>query len=123
LIADDHHLFREALAAALDEASWLEVIATASSGQEAVDLALVTDPDIVVMDVRMPGIDGLEATRRLRVVCPSTQVVLMSGLDDLYLEEEARRAGASLFVTKDILARGPVEIVTDLLLPAHAAAS
>lgn len=77
-----------------------DVVGTASSGEEAVPLALATDPHVVVMDLHLTGIDGLEATRRLRAARPGQQVVLYTAFLDASIEEAARAAGAALCLGK-----------------------
>jgi DNA-binding NarL/FixJ family response regulator len=101
LIADDQPLARAGFRAVLEATGAIEVVAEAENGQQAVELARRHDPDVVLMDVRMPGMDGIEATRRM-----SHQKVLILttfGIDDYIIE--ALRAGASGFLLKD----APVE--------------
>ncbi|MDP9134140.1 MAG: response regulator transcription factor [Actinomycetota bacterium] len=102
LVADDQPLAREGLRTILDAQSDIEVVAEAADGGEAVELALRLRPDIVLMDIRMPGIDGLAACRRLLAQPePQTCVVMLTTFDlDEYVYE-AMRAGASGFLLKD----------------------
>jgi DNA-binding NarL/FixJ family response regulator len=101
LVADDHHLARSGLRAMLSAHDDLDVIGEAEDGAAAVEQALRLRPDVVVMDIRMPRLDGIEATRRLRAQPGSPQVLVLTTFDlDEYVYE-ALRAGASGFVLKD----------------------
>jgi DNA-binding NarL/FixJ family response regulator len=101
LVADDHYLARSGLRAMLAAHDDLDVIGEAEDGAAAVEQALRLRPDVVVMDIRMPRLDGIEATRRLRAQPGSPQVLVMTTFDlDEYVYE-ALRAGASGFVLKD----------------------
>lgn len=101
LIADDQPLARAGFKAVLEATGGVQVVAEAQDGDQAVELARRHDPDVVLMDVRMPGTDGIEATRRM----PNQKVLILTtfGLDDYIIE--ALRAGASGFLLKD----APVE--------------
>lgn len=77
-----------------------DVVGSADSGEQAIELALLTDPHVIVMDLRMPGIDGLEATRRLRAARPGQQIILYTAYLDAGIESEAREAGAALCLGK-----------------------
>jgi DNA-binding NarL/FixJ family response regulator len=100
LIADDHLLFAEALSTLLERHDRIEVVGSAANGADAIDQALMLRADVVVMDVGMPGIDGLETTRRLRTIAPKTRVIVLTGLSDDDLERRANEAGASALLTK-----------------------
>jgi DNA-binding NarL/FixJ family response regulator len=101
LVADDHHLARSGLRAMLAAHDDLDVVGEAEDGATAVEQALQLRPDVVVMDIRMPRLDGIEATRRLRAQPGSPQVLVMTTFDlDEYVYE-ALRAGASGFMLKD----------------------
>ena len=97
LIADDQPLMRAGFRAVLEAAGDIEVVAEAGSGQEAIQAATEHNPDIVLMDIRMPGMDGIEATRRL----PRQRILILTtfGLDEYIID--ALRAGASGFMLKD----------------------
>ena len=100
LLADDHELAREALRSVLTREPDLEVMGEARDGQEAVDLARRLQPDLVVMDVRMPGLDGLAATRVLLDVLPSARVVMLTSSEQRAYALEALRAGAAGYLLK-----------------------
>jgi DNA-binding NarL/FixJ family response regulator len=101
LVADDHYLARSGLRAMLASHDDLDVVGEAEDGATAVEQALRLRPDVVVMDIRMPRLDGIEATRRLRAQPGSPQVLVMTTFDlDEYVYE-ALRAGASGFMLKD----------------------
>lgn len=104
LIADDQAMVRAGFAALLGADADFEVVGTASDGAEAVALARAVEPDVVLMDVRMPGVDGIEATRRLMVL-PAEQthphVLMLTTFDIDEYVYEAMRAGASGFLLKD----------------------
>jgi DNA-binding NarL/FixJ family response regulator len=100
-VVDDQPLIRTALRALLDQADGITVIGEASDGLAAVDLAASQRPDVMVMDVRMPGLDGLDATARIRTSQPNVQVIVLTTyeLDDYVFR--AIRAGAAGFFLKD----------------------
>jgi len=101
IVADDHAVARGGLKAMLGAEDDLEVVGEAADGGEAVDLALKLRPDVVVMDIRMPKVDGIEATRRLRAHNGAPNVLVLTTFDlDEYVYE-ALRAGAGGFMLKD----------------------
>jgi DNA-binding NarL/FixJ family response regulator len=100
LLADDHRMLREGLRRTLED-SGVEVVGEAEDGAQAVRLALDTDPDVVVMDVTMPNVDGVEATRQLRAERPDARVVMLTMHSDQDIVANAIRAGASGYLTKD----------------------
>ena len=100
LLADDQALVRGGLRLILDAEPDIEVVAEAADGHEAVARAIETKPDLVLMDIRMPALDGIEATRRLLVELPETRVLILTTFDlDDYVVD-AFRAGASGFLLK-----------------------
>lgn len=101
LIADDHALFRDSLASLL-EANDMEVVAEASNGEEAVALAWKHKPDVVLMDLTMPEMNGLEATKRLVAELPDIKVVILTASDDEEDLFEAIKAGAKGYLLKDL---------------------
>jgi len=101
LVADDHGLVRDALAAFLNGIDDVEVVGMARNGEEAVQLAVEHRPRVIVMDVSMPKMDGVEATRQIMHRLPDTRIVVLTGLADQERAEEAMRAGAVAYVLKD----------------------
>ena len=101
LIADDHPLFRAGMRALLETVPDLEVVGAASSGDEALVLTQHGQPDVVLMDLQMPGLGGIEATRRIVEACPTTAVLVVTMFEDDYSVFTAMRAGARGYVLKD----------------------
>jgi DNA-binding NarL/FixJ family response regulator len=101
LIADDHRLFAESLMALLSEDDRVDVVGIADDGQEAVDLALELQPDVILMDLKMPLLDGFEATRQLRDAGSNAQILILTGTDEEIESKEAARAGASGYLRKE----------------------
>ena len=100
VIVDDHRLFVDALALLLGHDERLDVIGTAGDGPSAIELAVEKHAEVAVIDVRMPEVDGLETARRLRTLSPETSVILVSGLDEPALAQQAQEAGAVALLTK-----------------------
>ena len=100
LLVDDEPVFVAALRMFLERDARMLVIGAAGDGGEAVELALRHDADVVVMDLGLPRMDGLEATRRLRTAQPRTAVIILTGRTGDELETDARSAGAAAFLTK-----------------------
>lgn len=100
LIADDHILFRDGLRALLTAAPEMELVGEASTGEEAVALAAELQPDVVLMDVQMPGLSGVEATRRIVAASPHIRVLMVTMFDDDRTVFSAMRAGARGYVLK-----------------------
>jgi DNA-binding NarL/FixJ family response regulator len=101
LLADDQRLVRESLATMLGLLDGIELVGTASDGEEALALAASQRPEIVLMDLRMPRLDGIEATRRLREEQPDVRVIALTTFDDDESVIGALRAGARGYLTKD----------------------
>jgi DNA-binding NarL/FixJ family response regulator len=99
-IADDHSLVRQGLRRYLDTAEDLEVVGEAANGEEAISLIDKTSPDIVLLDIRMPEMDGLEAARKIRERFPGVGVIMLTAYDDRQFVVEAVRAGARGYVLK-----------------------
>ena len=104
LLADDHDRLRQALLDLLTE-SGFEVVGESGDGADAVALARLHEPDIVVIDLRMPVLNGLDATRLIKDARPATQVVVLSAFESPELERQALEAGAFAYLDKGALAR------------------
>jgi DNA-binding NarL/FixJ family response regulator len=102
LVADDQQLVREGLRVLLDLAPDIRVAGEASDGTEAVEQARHIRPDVVLMDVRMPKLDGVAATRKVREMCPDVQVIILTTFDDDEYVFDGLRAGAVGYLLKDV---------------------
>ncbi len=100
LLVDDHAVIRQALRMLLENQPELEVVADVENGREAVQAVEKLQPDVVLMDVVMPGLNGLEATRQIRRSCPGTRVVMLSGFVDEDQLLDSIRSGASGYIIK-----------------------
>ena len=115
VIADDHDLVREGLRAVLEGEPDLEVVGEARNGEEAVEVCRRLRPDLVLMDVRMPKADGLEATRRIKAEMSSVSVVMVTMHENLDYLLEAVRAGAAGYILKDAAGERVLEAVRKTL--------
>lgn len=102
LIVDDHQLVREGVRTFLQRQSDITVVGDAASGQEGLKLAAELVPDVVLMDLVMPEMDGVETTRRLKQISPSSQVIVLTSFDDDQHILPAIRAGALSYLLKDV---------------------
>lgn len=107
MIVDDHEVVRNGAAGYLEAQEDIHVVAQAESGDEALALALEHVPDVVLMDLVMPGMDGVESTRKFKDLSPRTQIIILTS----YHEDEhifpALQAGAISYLLKDVKAAGP----------------
>ena len=113
LVVDDHALFAEALMLTLGIERRIEVVGSASSGLEAVALAEALRPDVVLMDLHMPSMDGIEATRRVRKVSPASRVVIVTAARVREIAAHALAAGAERCLTKDTPALKLIDVILD----------
>ncbi len=104
LVIDDQWMIREGLASLAALATDIEVVATGGDGEEAVALAELHRPDVILMDIRMPGLDGIEATRRIRSIDDRITVLMLTTFEERDLIQRSLAAGASGYLTKDIAA-------------------
>jgi DNA-binding NarL/FixJ family response regulator len=102
LVVDDQRLIRDGIASLLDIQEGIEVVGTAVDGRDAIEQTLALDPDVVLMDVRMPEMDGVEAVAVLRQKAPATRVVMLTTFDDEEYVVQALRAGAAGYLLKDL---------------------
>jgi DNA-binding NarL/FixJ family response regulator len=114
LIADDHRLFAEALEAILSAEPEIEVVGRARNGEEAVVQALELEPDVILMDIAMPVVDGVEATKRIREQRAQACVLMLTGSNSRTDVARAREAGAAGYVTKDRIAAQLIEAIREL---------
>lgn len=112
VVVDDVEWVRSMLTELLDEADGVEVCGAAADGDEAVTMVLALRPDLVVMDLKMPRVDGITAAKDILAKWPGARIVLNSAYGDAALVEEAIAAGVVGYVTKD---RRPAELVATLL--------
>jgi DNA-binding NarL/FixJ family response regulator len=101
LLADDHKIVREGLRSIVEASADLQIIGLAENGQQAVELAILHCPDVAVMDISMPVMDGIEATRLIRARCPQTRLVMISWYDSPKYIQRGLGAGAQGYVLKD----------------------
>ena len=102
LLADDHTILRDGIGALLAREADLHVVGEAANGQEALNAYAASTPDVVLMDVRMPVMDGVEATRQLRARWPAARVIILTTFDDDEYVFEGLRAGAAGYLLKDV---------------------
>lgn len=115
LIADDHALLSESLRMMLERDNETEVVGVAYDGQQAVTLCCGQKPDIVLMDIRMPVLDGIAATRQIKEKCPETKVIILTSLEDDKYIADCFASGADGYLLKDT----PPDKLTALLRCVH----
>src|SRR3989441_4730934 len=111
LLADDHALVREGTRRLLEAENDVEVVAEAASGEEAVDAAKQLHPDIAIMDIAMPGMGGIEATRTIKKYCPKTAILVLSAYDDEPYLLALLEAGAAGFLLKNVHGQELIEAI------------
>ena len=114
LIADDHRLFAEALEAILAAEEGIEVVGRARNGEEAIEQAVALKPDVVLMDIAMPVVDGVEATKQIRKKVRKARVLMLTGSNARADVARAREAGAAAYVTKDRIAAQLIDAIAEL---------
>ncbi|MBA3842477.1 MAG: response regulator transcription factor [Actinobacteria bacterium] len=113
VIADDQRLFAEALEAILSSERRIVVVGRAFDGRSALELSRVHHPDVVLMDIAMPVMDGIDATKAIRDELPGTRVIVLTGSASTQDISRARAAGAAGYVTKDQIAGDLVRAILD----------
>jgi DNA-binding NarL/FixJ family response regulator len=114
LIADDHRLFAEALEAILAADDRIELVGLAGDGEEAVRLAGEQRPDVILMDISMPLMDGIEAAKAIKAEDGDVSILMLTGSNDRTDVDRARQAGAAGYVTKDRIAAELVEAILEV---------
>ena len=115
IVVDDHEMLRESLRSLLECDHNLRIVDEAKDGQEAIEMCRLQRPDLVLMDVRMPKMNGLEATRTIKEELPTTKVLLMSAYEEPVLVSDAVRAGADGYVLKLSLVQGLLDAISGVL--------
>ncbi|MCK4724013.1 MAG: response regulator transcription factor [Dehalococcoidia bacterium] len=111
LIADDHAVVREGTRRILEQDQRLEVVAEAADGEEAIRLATNLKPDVAIIDIAMPNIDGIEATRQIKALCPDTTVLILTAYDDDQFIFSLLEAGAAGYLLKSVRGRELIDAV------------
>jgi DNA-binding NarL/FixJ family response regulator len=111
LIADDHTIVRQGLARLLEEQSDLKVVGEATNGQTAVDQALALKPDIIIMDIAMPRMNGIEAAKRIRKQLPKTKILILSMYSHEHYIHELLETGVSGYLLKDSSGRDIIKAI------------
>jgi DNA-binding NarL/FixJ family response regulator len=114
LLADDHVIFREGVSGLLNAAGGLKVVAQAANGREAVEFAKQSHPDIAVMDIAMPQLNGIEACRQILASTPDTKVILLSAHSDDEFIERAAEVGATGYLVKQNSAEQLVRAIREV---------
>lgn len=116
IITDDQQLMRDGLKTILNLREGISVVGTASDGAEALEVALREKPDLILMDIRMPGVDGVEGTRLIREHLPETKVLILTTFNDSELIFDALNEGANGYLLKDM----PADTIVQAIMTVHA---
>lgn len=111
LIVDDHPVFRQGLRDVLETDSQMKVVGEAADGEVAIELSREIDPDVILMDINLPTINGLQVTRKIKALLPDVKVIMITGYDDAEQVFHALRAGASAYCPKDITPEALISII------------
>ena len=111
MIVDDHPVFRQGLHNVLAQHEDLCIVGEAGDGEEAIERAQELNPDVVLMDINLPILNGLQATRKLKTVCPEVNVIMLTAYDDEEQVYHAIRAGASAYHAKDVSPERLLEVI------------
>ena len=115
LIADDQELIRQSLSFVLDAQADIEMVGTASDGREAIELVRKEKPDVVLMDIRMPEVDGVECTRLIKSAYPQIKVIILTTFDDDEYVFGALRYGASGYLLKGVSVKELADAVREVV--------
>lgn len=115
LVVDDHDLVRMGLSRILDDIDGFSVIGSANSGEEAITLAKTLCPDVMMMDVKMPGMGGVEATKRIKLANENIKIIAVTSCDDDLYPSKLMRAGASAYLTKRATPEEMIEAVNKVV--------
>ncbi len=113
LIVDDHPMFRQGLRDVLETDARMKVIGQAADGEVAIELSQQLDPDVILMDINLPTINGLQVTRQIKSDQPDIKVIVITGYDDVDQVVHALRAGASAYCPKDITPEALIDTVVE----------
>ena len=116
LVADDHPLVRDSIATLLEKQYDFEVVGKAANGEEAVKLVGELSPNVVVMDIEMPGVDGLEATKQIKAGHPEASILVLTAHDDEEYVTAMLDAGAAGYLLKSVYGEGLVQAIRSLRL-------
>jgi len=111
MIVDDHPVFRQGLRNVLAAHEDIRIVGEATDGQEAIERAQELLPDVVMMDINLPTLNGLQATRKLKALCPEVNVIMLTAYDDEEQVYHAIRAGASAYYAKDVSPERLVDVI------------
>lgn len=111
LIADDHAVVREGTRRILEQEQDMEVVGEAADGEEAVRMATSLKPDVAIVDISMPKLDGIEATKQIKAICPSINVMILSAYDDDQFIFSLLEAGAAGYLLKSVRSRELLDAV------------
>ena len=115
LIADDHEVARSGIRSLLESHAGWEVCAEAKDGRDAVELAASTKPDVVLLDIGMPNLNGLEAARQISAMAPGIGILILTMHDSAQVRDQAQKAGADAFVVKSNVGAQLMETVRFLM--------
>ncbi len=111
LIADDHQIFRDGLITLLESEDDIEIIGTAKNGIEAINIAKKLKPDILIMDITMPEMDGIEATLRLKMAMPEIKILALSMHSDSQYVRKMLKAGIDAYLIKSCTSKKLIDVI------------